>query len=210
MRVLIGCESSGRVRDAFRARGHDAWSCDLLPSENKSRFHVQADLLGLLQDEWDLAIFHPPCTHLAGSGARWLTDHWVTKKAHPEGRYWHDGSEKRAAQQDALQFVLDLWAAPIPRIALENPVGMLSTLWRKPTQIIEPWQFWHLSLYGTGEKKATCLWLKNLPPLVPTTPDEPGRTQACWRMPPGPDRWKERSRTYIGIASAMAEQWGSL
>ena len=182
MRVLVGCEFSATVRDAFRARGHDAWSCDLLPCEGDARWHIQGDLLEVLDGGWDLAIFHPPCTHLAVSGARWFKD-------------------KQAEQAEALEFVRLLLAAPIPKIALENPISIISSKIRKPNQIIQPWQFGH------GETKATCLWLKNLPQLLPTNIVE-GRTSRVHRMAPSPDRWKERSRTMPGIAEAMASQWG--
>lgn len=182
MRVLVGCEFSGVVRRAFRARGHDAWSCDLLPAEDESPFHIQCDLLTVLDMNWDLAIFHPPCTHLAVSGARWFKD-------------------KQTEQAEALAFVRTLLDAPIERIALENPVSIISTKIRKPSQVIQPWQFGH------GEVKATCLWLKNLPLLTPTNIVE-GREARVHRMPPGPDRWKERSRTFPGIAEAFADQWG--
>lgn len=185
MRVLVACEFSGVVRDAFRRRGHDAWSCDLLPAEDDSRFHIQADALVAAEIEypakWDLMVAHPPCTFLAVSGARWMKDR----------------PEKIEA---ALQFVRDLMASPIERIAIENPISIISTRIRKPDQIIQPWQFGH------GETKATCLWLKNLPKLTPTNIVE-GRENRVHRMPPGPDRWRERSRTYQGIAEAMAEQW---
>ena len=182
MRVLVGCEYSGRVRQAFRNAGHDVWSCDLLESEDGSKFHIQGDVLPLLSDGWDLAIFHPPCTHLAVSGARW----------------WKDKAEE---QKEALDFVRALMAAPIPRIAIENPVSKISSAIRKPDQIIQPWQFGH------GETKATCLWLKGLPLLVPTN-IVAGREAKVHRMSPSADRWKDRSRTYSGIASAMADQWG--
>ena len=190
VRVLVACEFSGTVRDAFRALGHDAWSCDILPPEDDSRWHLQCDVLTVLEGllhpcvggPWDLMIAHPPCTHLAVSGARWF-------------------KEKAKEQAEALEFVRALLAAPIPRIALENPVSIISSRIRKPDQIIQPWQFGH------GEVKATCLWLKGLPKLVPTNVVE-GRHPACWLASPGPDRWKIRSRTYQGIADAMAEQWG--
>ncbi len=184
MRVLVACEFSGTVREAFRARGHDAWSCDLLPAEDGSDYHFQGDLFGngQLRNGWDLMIAHPPCTHLAVSGARWF-------------------KEKREEQEAALQFVRDLMAAPIQRIAIENPISIISSRIRKPDQIIQPWQFGH------GETKATCLWLKGLPKLTPTNIVE-GREARIHRMPPGPDRWKERSRTFTGIAVAMADQWG--
>ena len=181
MRVLIACEFSGIVRQAFRANGHDAWSCDLLPTDSAGA-HIQANVLTVLDQGWDLMISHPPCTHLAVSGARWFKE-----KAHD--------------QLLALEFVQRLLDAPIRHIALENPVSIISSRIRKPDQIIQPWQFGH------GETKATCLWLKNLPKLVPTKVVD-GREGRVWKMAPSPDRWKERSRTYPGIAQAMAEQWG--
>lgn len=181
MRVLVACEFSGTVRDAFAARGHDAWSCDLLPSDKPGN-HIQGDVLGVLGDGWDLMVAHPPCTHLAVSGAR----HFY---------------RKQREQAEALDFVRTLLAAPIHKIALENPVSIISSRIRKPDQIIQPWMFGH------GETKATCLWLKNLPPLTPTN-IVPGREARVHRMPPGPDRWKLRSTTYPGIAAAMARQWG--
>lgn len=183
MRALVACEYSGRVREALRALGHDAWSCDLLESEDASPFHIQGDVLELLGNGWDLMIAHPPCTHLAVSGAR----HFEEKKA--DGR-----------QQEAIDFFLALANAPIPRIAIENPVCIMSSIWREPDQIIQPWQFGH------GETKATCLWLKGLPPLLPTK-IVAGREPRVHMMPPGPDRWKERSRTFEGVARAMASQW---
>ena len=187
MRVLVGCESSGVVRDAFRALGHDAWSCDLLPCEGDPTFHSQGSLRLVLRSvvKWDLGIFHPPCTDLAVSGARWM-------KAKGEARI-----------NAALDFVRLCMDADIPRVAVENPVSIISTRIRKPDQIVQPWMFGH------GETKATCLWLKNLPPLKPTNIVE-GREARVHKMPPGPERWKERSRTLPGLAAAMAEQWGSL
>lgn len=182
MRVLVGCEFSGAVREAFRKRGHDAWSCDLLDAEDESQFHIKGDLLQVLNNGWDLAVFHPPCTHLAVSGARWFKD-------------------KVNEQKEALEFVRILLNAPIKRIALENPISIISSRIRKPDQIIQPYMFGH------GETKATCFWLKNLPLLVPTNLVE-GRQARVHRLPPSPDRWKERSRTYPGIAAAMAQQWG--
>lgn len=181
MRVLVACEYSGTVRDAFAARGHDAWSCDLLPTERLGN-HIHGNVLQHLHRNWDFMIAHPPCTHLAVSGARWFKD-------------------KRAEQAEALDFVRRLLDAPIPCIALENPVSIISSQIRRPDQIIQPWQFGH------GETKATCLWLKNLPKLIPTNIVD-GREARIHKMPPGPDRWKERSRTYQGIADAMATQWG--
>lgn len=183
MRVLIACEYSGVVRDAFLAAGHDALSCDLLPTEKPGPHH-QGDVREILGNGWDLMIAHPPCTHLAVSGARWFKD-------------------KQQEQAEALEFVRELLNAPIPRIALENPVSIISSRIRKPDQTIQPWQFGH------GEVKRTCLWLKNLPPLTPTNVVE-GREARVHKMPPGPDRWKERSRTFTGVAEAMAHQWGEL
>lgn len=184
MKVLVACEFSGVVRDAFRSAGHDAWSCDLLHAEGRNMFHIKDDVLNNLEEGWDLMIAHPPCTHLAVSGARWF-------------------KEKRAEQSDALEFVRTLLAADIPRIALENPISIISSKIRKPDQIIQPWQFGH------GETKATCLWLKGLPKLVPTKIVE-GRKPRVHFASPGPDRWKERSRTLPGIAEAMAAQWGAV
>lgn len=183
-RVLVACEYSGAVRQAFRNLGFDAWSCDLLPAEDDSSFHIQGDVLAtyVTQQHWDLMIAHPPCTHLAVSGARWFKD-------------------KQEEQKEALWFVKQLLDSPIKHIALENPISIISSKIRKPDQIIQPWQFGH------GETKATCLWLKNLPKLVYTNVVE-GREPRVHMMPPGPDRWKERSRTYTGIAEAMAKQWG--
>lgn len=180
MRVLVACEFSGVVRDAFIARGHDAMSCDLLPTERPGP-HYQGDVRELLTEDFGLMVAHPPCTHLAVSGARWFAG-------------------KLAEQAEAIEFVRALLDAPIPRIALENPVSIISSRIRKPDQTIQPWQFGH------GEVKATCLWLKNLPPLVPTNIVE-GREARVHKMPPGPERWRERSRTFQGIADAMAEQW---
>lgn len=184
MRVLVACEFSGVVRQAFRDAGHEAWSCDLLPADDGSEYHYWRDVLGVLRQPWDLMIAHPPCTHLAVSGARWFKD-------------------KRTEQAQALMFVRQLLAAPIPRIALENPISIISSQIRKPDQIIQPWQFGH------GETKATCFWLKGLPKLTPTNIVE-GRTPRVHHASPGPDRWKERSRTLPGIAAAMADQWGTL
>jgi site-specific DNA-cytosine methylase len=186
LRVLVACEFSGVVRRAFRDLGHEAWSCDLLPAEDGSPFHIQDSVFhrSLLTQGWDMMIAHPPCTHLAVSGAR----HFAAKVA--DGR-----------QQAALDFVRALMDAPIDRIAVENPISIISSRIRKPDQIIQPWQFGH------GETKATCLWLKGLMPLQPTN-IVAGREARVHRMPPGPDRWKERSRTFDGIAAAMAAQWG--
>ena len=183
MRVLVACEYSGRVRDAFTALGHDAMSCDLLPTDAFGE-HYQGDVFDIINDGWDLMIAHPPCTHLAVSGAR----HFAAKQA-------------SGIQQEALAFVQRLLDAPIAKIALENPISIISSRIRKPDQIIQPWQFGH------GETKATCLWLKGLPLLKPTNIVE-GREAKVHKMPPSPDRWKLRSTTYQGIADAMAQQWG--
>ena len=180
MKVLVACEYSGTVRDAFIAAGHEALSCDLLPTDNPGP-HYQGDVRDVLNDGWDLMIAHPPCTHLAVSGARWFKD-------------------KQAEQAEALDFVRLLLGAPIDRIALENPVSVISSRIRKPDQIIQPWQFGH------GETKATCLWLKGLPKLTPTDIVD-GREARVHKLPPSADRWKIRSTTYPGIAAAMAQQW---
>jgi len=182
MRVLVACEYSGRVRDAFRHHGHDAWSCDLLPTEVPGP-HFMAPVEHVLNLGWDLMVAHPPCTHLAVSGSR----------------HFH---RKQREQAEALNFVRLLMSAPIPRWCIENPVSVISSAIRPPDQIIQPWQ------YGHGEVKATCLWLNNLPKLRPTECVD-GREARVHRMPPRPDRWKERSRTYQGIANAMGDQWGS-
>lgn len=181
MRVLVACEFSGIVRDAFNEAGHDAMSCDFLPSETPG-FHHRGDVLDILDKEWDLMIAHPPCTYLAVSGARWFKDHIRDQRL-------------------AVDFFMALVHAPINKICIENPVSIMSTRYRRPDQIIHPWQFGH------GETKKTCLWLKNLPKLKPTNVVD-GREQRVHRMGPSPNRSKERSRTYIGIAKAMAEQWG--
>lgn len=183
LRVLVACEYSGTVREAFKELGHYAMSCDLLDTEIPGE-HYKGDVRDILFDGWDIMIAHPPCTHLAVSGARWFKD-------------------KQREQAEALEFVRLLLDAPIERIALENPISIISSQIRKPDQIIQPWQFGH------GETKATCLWLQNLPKLQPTNIVE-GREQRIWKIPPGPDRWKERSRTFEGIAQAMANQWGNL
>ena len=190
MRVLVACEFSGTVREAFAARGHDAWSCDLLPTERPGQ-HIEGDVLDVMRQGWDLLIAHPPCTYLAVSGARW----WA-------------GRQKE--QADAVGFALTLLYAPVERIALENPIGKLSTVIGRPAQIIQPYWFGH------PESKATCLWLKNLPTLKPTdtlTLPKSGRwsnqtPSGQNKLGPSPNRWRERSRTYPGIAAAMAEQWG--
>ena len=183
MKVLIACEYSGRVRDAFIRGGHDAMSCDLLPTDVPGP-HYKGDVMDVINAGWDLMIAHPPCTHLAVSGSRWFKD-------------------KVSEQAIALDFVRLLLNAPIKKIALENPISVISSKICKPDQIIQPWQ------YGHGETKATCLWLKNLPKLMPTNIVE-GREAKIHKMPPSPNRWKLRSITYQGIADAMAQQWGNL
>ena len=185
MKVLIACEYSGVVRDSFLRGGHEAMSCDILETESPGP-HYKGDLFDVIDYPWDLAIFHPPCTHLSVSGSR----HFAEKKM--DGR-----------QQAAVSFFMRIvrQSAHIPKVAIENPVCIMSSLYRKPDQIIQPWQFGH------GETKATCLWLKGLPLLTPTEIVE-GREARIHRMPPSADRWKERSRTYQGIADAMVNQWG--
>jgi hypothetical protein len=179
-RVLVACEFSGRVRDAFIRNGCDAVSCDLLPTDQPGP-HYQGDVFDIINDGWDLMVAHPPCTHLAVSGARWF-------------------HKKQKEQEKALQFVERLMNAPILQIAIENPVSIISSKIRKPDQIIQPWMFGH------GETKATCLWLKNLPALQPTIVVE-GRENKIHRLPPSEHRWKLRSLTYQGIADAMGNQW---
>jgi hypothetical protein len=189
MKVLIACEFSGTVRDAFAARGHDAWSCDLLPTESAGQHYV-GDVRDILYDGWDLMIGHPPCTYLANSGVQWLYRR--------EGR-WEQ-------MREGAEFFRMLLNAPIPRIAIENPIMhryAKEIIGAPPTQTVQPWMFGH------GESKATCLWLKNLPALTPTNIVSE-REQRIWKLPPSTDRWKLRSVTYAGIADAMAEQWGNL
>lgn len=198
LRVLVACEFSGVVRRAFAARGHDAWSCDLLPSEDRSNHHIVGDARDLLNDGWDLLmVAHPPCTRLCNSGVRWLS-------GPPAGKTVED--MQRDLEEGAALFSA-FWNAPIERIAVENPVmhrhaKALITNYQEPAQSIQPWQF------GDGESKRTCLWLKGLPALVPTHPEKPATlTHRVWRMPPGPERQRERSRFFPGIAAAMADQW---
>lgn len=200
MRILVACEFSGTVRDAFAAHGHDAWSCDLLPTERPGK-HLQCDVCDVLEDHpdgggWDMMIAHPPCTYLCSSGLHW------NKRVPGRDKLTHE----------AMLFVFALLDAPIPMIALENPIGCISSNYRKPDQIIQPWQF------GADASKATCLWLKNLPKLRPTSIVEPRivNGKRRWsnqcdsgqnKLGPSDDRWAERSKTYPGIAEAMAEQW---
>jgi len=195
VRILAACEFSGTVRDAFRRLGHDAWSCDFLPSERPGP-HIQGDVLGILGDSWDLMIACPPCTYLSASGI-----HWTRR-----------GLRDPKLTETALEFVQKLLDAPIPRICLENPVGIISTRIRRPDQMIQPWWF------GDDASKRTCLWLKNLPGLVPTNmlPGD-NKTRRANQTPtgqnklgPSKDRWLERSRTYPGVAEAMALQWSAV
>ena len=183
MKILVACEFSGVVREAFAKKGHDVLSCDLLDTEIPGN-HYKGDVMDIINDGWGMMIAFPPCTHLAVSGARWF-----------------EQKRKDGRQQAAIDFFMALANAPIEKIAIENPVSIMSTVWRKPDQIIQPWMFGH------GETKATCLWLNNLPKLQPTNIVN-GREQRIWRIPPKKDRWKERSRTFNGIAEAMAAQWG--
>ena len=210
MRVLVGCEFSGVVRDAFISRGHEAMSCDLLPTE-KPGPHYQGDVFDLINNPrdkgtWDLAVFHPPCTYLTVSGNKWLKDQPVIKSGALVG------GDQRKAREESLQFFAALWNCGILRIAIENPVGVASTMFRTPDQTIQPWMFGH------GETKATCLWLRGLPLLQPThrnndlfCKQEPReREQRLHNLPPSKDRAHLRSITYAGIAQAMADQWGDL
>lgn len=199
MRVLVACEFSGIVRDAFIARGHDAWSCDLLPTERPGP-HIQGDVLPVLKRGWDLMVAHPPCTYLTNSGVRHL--HSVPSCRGVVARI--HGKQRWKLMRDAAMFFRTLMGCGISRIAVENPIPhryAVAEIGRKYDQIIQPWQ------YGHGEIKATCLWLVGLPKLVPTNVVD-GRIARAHREPPGPDRWKNRSRTYTGIAKAIAEQWG--
>lgn len=199
LRVLVACEYSGTVRRAFAARGHDAWSCDLLPSEDRSNKHIVGDARDLLGDGWDLLmVAHPPCTRLCNSGVRWLSVPPLGKTAEDMQRELIEGAALFST----------FWNAPIHRICVENPVmhrhaKALIDNYQKPAQSVQPWQFGH------GECKRTCFWLKNLPPLIPTDVVE-GREKRVHHASPGPDRWRERSRFFSGIANAMADQWGEL
>jgi len=183
-KILVACEFSGKVREAFRKQGHDAWSCDIIPSDDNSPYHIQDDVLSHLNDNWDMMIAFPPCTYLCVSGARWFKD-------------------RKPQQENALDFVHKLMCSDIPKICIENPVGVISTRIKKPDQIIQPYE------YGHGETKKTCLWLKNLPKLKPTNIVE-GRENRIHKMAPSKNRGKLRSITYDGIAEAMAKQWGNL
>lgn len=211
MRVLVACECSGRVREAFRKRGHDAYSCDLLPAEDESPFHIQADVRDVILHReiygtWDLIIAHPVCTVMAGSGVRWCST--IPRKPKPEVLYGH---ARVVAISEAVKFAR-FFSGKARRVAIENPVGLLSSRWRKPDQIVQPWWF------GDPAFKATCFWLENLPPLTPTnklTPPKKGTSEyRAWSVvhlcAPGPNRARERSRTFPGIADAMAAQWGAI
>ena len=184
MKVLVACETSGKVREAFRAKGHEAWSCDLLPADGLSEYHLMGDCVEYIRMGWDLVVMHPPCTALCVSG----------------NRHYGEGKPKHQQRLDSIQWTTDLWNLAVEhseRVCMENPVGVL----RFPcTQIIQPWE------YGHGETKATCLWLHNLPELRPTNKVQ-GRGDRIHKLPPSPDRWKIRSETYSGIAQAMADQW---
>lgn len=187
MKILIACEESQIVTKAFRDNGHEAYSCYILPTSGEHpEWHIQGNVLPRLKQQWDMVIAFPPCTHLASSGARWF------KEKRADGR-----------QQEAIKFFLKFTTPNAKRWAIENPIGIMSTEFRKPTQIIQPWEFGH------GETKATCLWLNGLPPLVPTDIVE-GREQRIWKMGPSPDRAKLRSKTFSGIAKGMADQWGGI
>lgn len=209
MRVLVACEYSGVVREAFRRAGHEAWSCDLLPTDTLGGPHIQGDVLRVLREGWDLMVAHPPCTYLTNAAAWAFGDGPYHQRVKPETLV---GAARRQAREEAVRFVRALADAPIPRIAIENPVGILSRVWRRPDQTIQPWQFGH------NASKATCLWLKGLPPLEPTDVLPGGRSARRGNqtasgqnnLSPGPERWKIRAQTYQGIADAMAAQWGSL
>jgi len=193
MRVLVACEESGIVRDAFRAQGHDAWSCDLQECSGDDRFHYRHNVIDVMADGWDMMIGHPPCTYMANSGVRWM--------------YGDDGSQDNGRRRKcarASNFFYALWESNIPLICLENPIPHRYAGLPHYTQCVQPWQF------GDNFSKATCLWLQGLPPLVPSVLRKPDSVaHACHLEPPGPDRAKNRSKTYPGIAAAMALQWGT-
>ena len=193
MKILVACEYSGTVRDAFRKRGHDAWSCDILPTDSDPQYHLQQDVTELLAQEWDMIIAHPPCTDLAVSGAAWFEE-----------------KRKDGRQQASIEFFMKFANCDCPKLCIENPIGIMSTLWKRPTQIIQPWMFGHT------ETKSTCLWLRGLPMLLPTNNVKhemmllpKNQRERMHYLPPTPDRGKIRSKTYVGIAQAMAEQWGA-
>ena len=185
MKILVACEESGIVTTEFRKSQHEAYSCDIMPTSGNPKWHIQGDVIPLLEDKWEMIIAFPPCTHLSVSGARWF------KEKQKDGR-----------QKQGIDFFMHFVKCKCAKIAIENPIGIMSTLWRKPDQIVQPWQFGH------GETKATCLWLKGLPLLLPTK-KVAGREPKVWLMSPGKDRARKRSKTYIGIAKAFAEQWSN-
>ena len=191
MKVLVACEFSGVVREAFKAKGHDAWSCDFLPTEIPGN-HYQGDVLAVINEGWDLMIAHPPCTYLTVSANKWHK---------PE--YKNRFPTREDDRVSAINFFMQLYKSPIDKICVENPIGIMSSRFRKPDQVLQPWMFGH------GETKATCLWLNGLNKLVPTNIVD-GREQRLHYLPPSKDRWKLRSKTYQGIADAMADQWGNL
>jgi hypothetical protein len=196
MKILIACEYSGTVRDAFIKKGHDAISCDLLPTD-KTGPHYQGDVFDIINDGFDLMIAHPPCTYLTVSANKWYKDQPERKSGTLVG------ARRREAREESIEFFLKLYNCGIPKIAIENPIGVLSSRFRKPDQVLQPWMFGH------GETKATCLWLKGLPLLTPTDVVD-GREQRLHYLPKTEDRWKIRSVTFQGIADAMAEQWGNV
>jgi hypothetical protein len=211
MRVLVGCEESGVVRNAFRELGHEAWSCDIIPASDGSKYHIQDDVLKHLKDGWDLAIFHPPCTFLSVSGNRWLY-HPDDKGLPVEKRRPHPNHPNRLRdRRKAIAFFMKLAKAPIQKIALENPIGVMSTVWRKPDIVVQPWWFGHM------EQKATCLWLKNLPVLQKTNDVyaemmklSQAERERMFYMAPSADRSRLRSVTYTGVAKGMADTWGKI
>jgi hypothetical protein len=200
MKILVACEFSGTVRDAFIRGGHEAWSCDLLPSEKPGN-HYQGNVLDIICDGWDLMVAHPPCTFLTVAANKWMKPEFADR--------FPDRPQQR---KEAVNFFMAMINAPIPQIAVENPIGVISSRYRKPDQVVQPWMFGH------GETKATCLWLKGLPRLIPTHIDgdlfaaetPPEREQRLHNLPPSPTRWMERSKTFQGIADAMATQWGNV
>ena len=200
MKILVACEFSGTVRDAFSRGGHEAWSCDLLPSEKPGN-HYQGNVLDIICDGWDLMVAHPPCTFLTVAANKWMKPEFADRfPGRPQQR------------EEAVSFFMAMINAPIPQIAVENPIGVISSRYRKPDQVVQPWMFGH------GETKATCFWLKGLPRLIPTHIDgdmfaaetPPEREQRLHNLPPSPKRWMERSKTFQGIADAMATQWGNV
>lgn len=196
MNVLVDCEFSGIVREAFRERGHEAWSCDLLDTDITSKYHIKGDAIEALGfKKWDLLIAHPPCTFLTVAANKWMKPEYKDK--YPT---------REQDRLDAIAFFMALYNTNVPKVAVENPIGIMSTRFRKPDQILQPWQ------YGHPETKATCLWLKGLPKLIPTNivplPDKRSEAMRIHYLPPSKDRWKLRSTTFLGIAKAMAEQWG--